>query len=254
MTAVQRHALELMPLETLSPGDILITNDPRVGAPHLNDFIALAPCSCDGVPTAFVATLLHHTDVGGMAPGSMPADATELFQEGIRIPLRKLVADGRYDDGLIELLVGEHPHAAEPARRPRRRRCSAMQLGVRRLQDAAARFGREQLVAAIEAYLDYTEQLCAAASARRLRRAATRRAGCIEDPNPAPTMTCRRSRRIVAEVTVGDGEIAVDFSRSSGQVPLPINVVESNSAAVSLIALRCMLPRTSRATAACSAR
>jgi N-methylhydantoinase B len=241
LTAVQRHALQAMPLSELAPGDILITNDPRVGAPHLNDFVALAPVFCDGVPTAFVATLLHHTDVGGMAPGSMPADATELFQEGIRIPLRKLVEDGRQDERLIELLIA-NTRTPENLRGDLQAQVSAMQLGVRRFQDAAARFGRERLVAAIEAYLDYTEQLTRHGIRNTLTPGTYAATRFIEDPNPAAEDDAPPVASIVAEVTIGDGMVSVDFTRSSAQVPLPINVVESNSAAVSVIALRCMLP------------
>jgi N-methylhydantoinase B len=241
LTAVQRRALEVMPLDTLAPGDILITNDPQVGAPHLNDFVALAPVFCDGIPTAFVATLLHHTDVGGMAPGSMPADATELFQEGIRIPLRKLIDDGRYDDGLIELLLA-NTRTPQNLRGDLQAQVSAMQLGVRRVQEATERFGRERLVSAISAYLDYTEQLVRHGIRTTLTPGTYRATRHIEDPNPAADDTAPPIASIVAEVVVGDGTVIVDFSRSSAQVPLPINVVESNSAAVSVIALRCMLP------------
>lgn len=241
LTAVQRHALELIPLDTLAPGDILITNDPQVGAPHLNDFIALAPVFSDGVPIAFVATLLHHTDVGGMAPGSMPADATELFQEGIRIPLRKLIDDGRFDDGLIELLLA-NTRTPQNLRGDLQAQVSAMQLGVKRLQEATARFGRELLVSAISAYLDYTEQLVRHGIRTTLTPGTYQATRHIEDPNPAADDAAPPIASIVAEVVVGDGTVIVDFSRSSAQVPLPINVVESNSAAVSVIALRCMLP------------
>jgi N-methylhydantoinase B len=241
LTAVQRHALDVMPAHTLAPGDLLITNDPSVGAPHLNDFVVLAPVFVDEVPVAFVATLMHHTDVGGKAPGSMPADATELFQEGIRVPLRKLVSGGRRDDGLVELLLA-NTRTPHNLRGDLEAQVSATELGVRRLQEAAARFGRERLVVAISAYLDYTEALVRRGIGDGLAPGRYTASRLVEDPAPSAEDDVPPIATIVADVEVGDGTIAVDFSRSSAQVPLPINVVASNSAAVSLIALRCMLP------------
>ena len=247
LTAVQVNAMKTMSLDDLHEGDILITNDPVLGVPHLSDFVALAPVFLDGQLTAFVASLMHHTDVGGMAPGSMPADATELFQEGFRIPIRKLVAGGRYDDGLVEIMRA-NTRLPQNLNGDLQAQVSAMQLGVRRLGEAAERFGRALLVASISAYLDYTEELVRHGIRETLRSGVYTATREIESPTlrgdgdgdgdgDAPPVA-----RIVADVTIGDGSLAVDFSRSSEQVALPINVVESNSSAVSIIALRCMLP------------
>ena len=66
----------------VSPGDQFIVNDPFAGGTHLNDITIVAPCLVDGELVGWVANRAHHADVGGAAPGSLPADATEIFEEG----------------------------------------------------------------------------------------------------------------------------------------------------------------------------
>ena len=70
----------------LAAGDQVVLNDPFAGGTHLNDLTLVAPCFLDGRLVGWAANRAHHADVGGMAPGSIPADATEIYQEGLRIP------------------------------------------------------------------------------------------------------------------------------------------------------------------------
>ncbi|MHB1534438.1 MAG: hydantoinase B/oxoprolinase family protein [Acidimicrobiales bacterium] len=68
------------------PGEQVILNDPFAGGTHLNDVTLVAPCHLGDRLVAWVANRAHHSDVGGMVPGSLPPAATEIFQEGLRIP------------------------------------------------------------------------------------------------------------------------------------------------------------------------
>ena len=70
----------------LGPGQQVVLNDPFAGGTHLNDLTLVAPCFAAGRLVGWAANRAHHADVGGMAPGSIPADATEIHQEGLRIP------------------------------------------------------------------------------------------------------------------------------------------------------------------------
>jgi N-methylhydantoinase B/oxoprolinase/acetone carboxylase alpha subunit len=70
----------------LRPGEQVILNDPFAGGTHLNDVTLVAPCHVDGELVGWAANRAHHADLGGAAPGSIPADATEIQQEGLRIP------------------------------------------------------------------------------------------------------------------------------------------------------------------------
>jgi N-methylhydantoinase B/oxoprolinase/acetone carboxylase alpha subunit len=75
-----------------SAGDHWVVNDPFAGGTHLNDITVVTPCVVGGQVVGWVANRAHHADVGGAAPGSLPADATEVFAEGLRIPPVRLTA------------------------------------------------------------------------------------------------------------------------------------------------------------------
>ncbi len=72
--------------DRIEPGQHVILNDPFAGGTHLNDVTLVSPCHLDGRLVGWAANRAHHADVGGAAPGSMPADAVEIQQEGLRLP------------------------------------------------------------------------------------------------------------------------------------------------------------------------
>lgn len=72
--------------DRVGPGDQIALNDPFAGGTHLNDITLVAPCFDGGRIVGWAANRAHHADLGGMAPGSIPPDATEIYQEGFRIP------------------------------------------------------------------------------------------------------------------------------------------------------------------------
>ena len=81
--------------DQLGPGDQAIVNDPFAGGTHLNDVTVVAPCFDGGRLIGWVANRAHHADLGGAAPGSLPADATEIHQEGLRMPPMRLTSEVR---------------------------------------------------------------------------------------------------------------------------------------------------------------
>ena len=99
-----RKVLEEFPLDAMEDGDIFIMNDPYLGGTHLPDIALIMPIFEGGVPIAFSAAMTHHQDVGGMTPGSVPTNATEIFQEGIRIPPLKYYSRGEVNSTLIKIL------------------------------------------------------------------------------------------------------------------------------------------------------
>jgi N-methylhydantoinase B/oxoprolinase/acetone carboxylase alpha subunit len=72
--------------DSVVPGDHVIVNDPYAGGTHLNDITIVTPAFAGARLVGWAATRAHHADVGGAAPGSLPADATEIFEEGLRLP------------------------------------------------------------------------------------------------------------------------------------------------------------------------
>jgi N-methylhydantoinase B len=89
----------------LAPGDCLILSDPYEGGSHLPDIFMFMPIFHEGRLIAFSSTCAHHVDVGGMAPGSASTEATEIFQEGLRIPIVKLYERGVPNSALYELVL-----------------------------------------------------------------------------------------------------------------------------------------------------
>src|SRR5262245_33325279 len=86
MPASVRAAIDAFGDGSLRPGDQVILNDPFAGGTHLNDITLVAPCFVSGQLVGWAANRAHHADVGGAAPGSIPADATDIAQEGLRLP------------------------------------------------------------------------------------------------------------------------------------------------------------------------
>ncbi|MCK7514312.1 MAG: hydantoinase B/oxoprolinase family protein [Desulfobacterales bacterium] len=154
------------PFET---GDLVILNDPYRGGTHLPDITCISPVFLGGKLAFFVANRAHHSDVGGMTPGSMPL-ATELFQEGLIIPPLKLVRRGRLNRGRLRPHPGQRPDARRAARRP-----PGPGRGQRHRPGADRRGGgplRRRTRSALYAGLiqDYSESIPAPDAARHPRR------------------------------------------------------------------------------------
>src|ERR687889_1135915 len=86
-------------------GDVFALNDPYSGGTHLPDITLVSPIAPDGEILGFAVTRAHHSDVGGMRPGSAPSDSREIYQEGIIIPPIRLVRGGDYVDDVLDLLL-----------------------------------------------------------------------------------------------------------------------------------------------------
>ena len=119
-------------LGRVAAGEQVILNDPFAGGTHLNDITLVAACFVDGRLVGWVANRAHHADVGGAAPGSMPADATEIFAEGLRLPPVRLT------DEVRARAVRQLPHARR-ARGDLDAQVGANAVGVERLAALAGR-------------------------------------------------------------------------------------------------------------------
>ena len=90
----------------IQEGDVFMTNDPYYGGvTHLNDIVVAMPVFSDGKLIAWTADIAHNSDVGGMAPGSLTGDATEIFQEGIRLPAIKAISQGKTIQSVMDILI-----------------------------------------------------------------------------------------------------------------------------------------------------
>ena len=143
--------------EDMSEGDIFVANDPYVaGGTHLPDVNLAMPCFVNGQLLGFLCNIAHHADIGGMTPGSMAGGMSEIYQEGLRIPLVRLFTAGELNQDIFDLLLLN-------VRVPHERRgdyfaqVAACRLGSRRLNELALRYGAATLTAAFAAIMDRTE-------------------------------------------------------------------------------------------------
>lgn len=220
--------------QSIGPGDVYIVNDPYVGGTHLNDVAIYAPRADPSSLHLFPAIRAHWADVGGAVAGSISGQSTHVFQEGVRIPPLRLMADGAFNEELCELLFAN-------VRDPDERRGDLMAMlgtanvAARRLDDLEKRYGRETIALVTRALLDRAE-----ARVREVIRswpAGTYRYENYLDNSGSgsePMLVCLR-------VTVQDDGIECDFTGTTPQVAGPINGSWANTATGCFIVLKSFL-------------
>lgn len=104
MFSIQINAIKRKFGDKINPGDIFILNNPYEGGTHFNDVGVIKPIFVDGKLFAFAISISHWTDVGGKSPGSLPADSTEVFQEGICFPGVHIYKAGELQDSVIDII------------------------------------------------------------------------------------------------------------------------------------------------------
>src|SRR5881296_1150227 len=129
----------------MAPGDVLVLNDPFAGGTHLPDVTVVAPVFLPGRrrPFAYVANRAHHADIGGMAPGSMPL-ATEIFQEGFRLPPVRLVAAGRMVADVRALFLA-NTRVPEEREGDLEAQWAALRVGAERVRELCRAHGRARV-------------------------------------------------------------------------------------------------------------
>lgn len=158
MTGLMEKLLAKYALEDIEEGDLFVANDPHVaGGTHLPDINMAMPVFVDGALSAFVCNIAHHADVGGMAPGSMAGGMSEIYQEGLRIPVIKLFRRGELQEDLFELLL-LNVRIPEERRGDYYAQIAACRLGHRRLIEAAETYSIATLNAAFGEIVERTEK------------------------------------------------------------------------------------------------
>ncbi|MCP5154245.1 MAG: hydantoinase B/oxoprolinase family protein [Ectothiorhodospiraceae bacterium] len=148
MTGLMESLLARHPLASIRDGDLFVANDPHVaGGTHLPDINMAMPVFVDGELLGFVCNIAHHADVGGMVPGSMAGGMSEIYQEGLRIPVVRLARGGELQSDLLDLML-LNVRLPEERRGDYNAQIAACRLGVRRMRETAARHGADVLRAA----------------------------------------------------------------------------------------------------------
>jgi N-methylhydantoinase B len=140
-----------------APGDVWLVNDPYRGGTHLPDLTLISALALNGATAAYAVSRAHHADVGGMAPGSMPAGSRELLQEGLVVPPVRIVRGGEIVEDVLAILLANSRTPVE-RRGDLRAQVAAQRLAERRLAEVAERFGAGLVREAFDALHAYAER------------------------------------------------------------------------------------------------
>ena len=219
---------------SLGVGDAVLVSDAFEGGTHLNDLTLVSPVYEEGVLLGYVANRAHHADVGGKAPGSMPGDATDIFQEGLRIPPVVAWRAGEPVDDILRLVVH---NSRQPAERmgDLRAQAGANAVGAERLRGLARRMGPGPLAAAMVDLIDYSERAVRAGIAA-LPDGAWSFDDVLDSDGAGP-----RPVHIRAIVRIRGDEMVVDLSRSENQRRGPVNAVRAVTVSCVTFVVRCLL-------------
>lgn len=218
----------------MAPGDVFIMNDPYgAGGQHLPDIYVIKPLYWEGELEGYACTMAHHSDVGGIAPGSVAIHATDIYQEGLRLPMLKLYEAGKANQALFEII---EKNTRQPVQvlgdlRAQLAACAAADRGLAAL---LKRYGGVAVRPYLEAIMDQAERLMRAfirAIPDGQYRFTDWIDGIGESPQPLKIAVC---------VTVDGDEVEVDFTGTSAQVPAAINCPIAMARSSAYCAIRCI--------------
>jgi len=212
-------------------GDMVLLNDPFAGGTHLPDLTLVSAQWKAGRPILFVASRAHHSDVGGMTPGSMPL-SSEIFQEGIRLPPVRLVRRGRLEGDLLSVLFA-NVRTPEERRGDLMAQLAANRIGLRALAGLCEREGEARVLGAARALMNYSERRMRAL----LRGIPAGRWGATDHLEPGAD-----GRRPALRVTVSlrRGRALIDFTGTDLQLPDSRNAVSAITRSAVFYVFRCL--------------
>ena len=235
MCGLMEKLLAKYKLEKIEDGDLFVANDPHVaGGTHLPDINLAMPVFTEGKLTAFVCNIAHHADVGGMAPGSMAGGMSEIYQEGLRIPVVKLFRRGELQEDLFELLL-LNVRIPEERRGDYYAQIASCRLGRRRLLEAYETYSVNTINAAFQDIVSRTEQ--------RMREAVasipdgTYTFEDMMDDDGLGTVDIP----IKVRIDVAGDRVKFDFNGTSPQVAGNINVTLNATQAAAAYCLKALL-------------
>lgn len=222
------HFLEAFPVDSLSPGDVLITNDPWKTASQLNDITVTTPVFKDGRLVAFFANTCHALDIGGRG---LSADSRTVFEEGLFLPMMKLHDAGKPVQAVFDLLAA-NVRTPEEVLGDIHSQIVGNEVGARQLLSFMDEFSLADIADIADEIITRTE----AATRARIRE--------LPDGEYPYRLTIDGFDdpiEISARVIIRNGDIQVDFSGSSGSVPYGVNVCLNYTRAYTTYGIKCAI-------------
>lgn len=150
----------------IQPGDVFITNDPYYGGvTHLNDLVVCMPVFSGDRLIAWTANIAHNSDVGGKSPGSLSADATEIFQEGLRLPAIKMISKGEAIPGIFDIIT-VNSRMSDFLEGDLWAAIASVRIGAKRLAELAEKYTVATFEAAMAGFMDHGEKIALAELAK----------------------------------------------------------------------------------------
>mgnify|MGYP003339960070 FL=1 len=229
-----RACLKRYPVDTLKEGDFLINNDPFEGGQHIPDVFIFTPIFVKGRVVGFGASVAHHLDLGGGAPG-LNIHASDVYQEGLRFPPSKYSFANDWNGGAFERLVTANVRVPDLTIGDFNAQFAANAIGVLRVKQLCERYGTDKVEAAMQEMQDYSERRVRAAIAKAPKgifygEDAIDDDGITDDPLV-----------IKARVTIADDSVEIDFEGTCGQVKRNLNCPYSSTLSAALSCVKSVL-------------
>ena len=219
--------------EKLEAGDAILANDPYLGGVHLNDITLISPVDYQGERFGYVASLVHHVDVGGGAPASIGA-FREVFQEGIIIPPVKLVEGGKIVPDIFRLVLAQIRSQHETAG-DFRAQLAANNTGVRRLSTLLSQLGSKKVAFYMGELITYTERR-ARAELAKLPKGVFTADGYVDNDGFTDEPV-----HLMVKVVIDDSGVLFDFSGSDPQRRAPVNSTYAMTYSACAYVLKCLI-------------
>lgn len=223
--------LRRFPVAGMRPGDAYCMNDPYDGGAHVPDIALLIPVFVNDRVIALSATMSHHQDMGGMTPGSLPTNATDIYQEGVVIPPVKLIDQGVYNDTFVSMMRA-NIRLPDIFMGDLNAQVAAARVGARRLGELATSFG-PGITDVFDLLLDRSETLTRQAITA-LPDGVYRSVDIMDNDG----LDLDRRIRIEVAVIIEGSDITVDFTGTSDQVRGPFNSSPAATMAAVYYAIR----------------
>ncbi|MWV63222.1 hydantoinase B/oxoprolinase family protein [Halorubrum sp. JWXQ-INN 858] len=219
MVPAVESVLEAFPTGEMEPEDVYLMNDPYDGGTHLPDITVVKPVFNDGEVIALGVTMAHHQEMGGKTPGSIPTDATEIYQEGIRFPPLRYHHRGAVNE-TARAVLAKNVRIPDIVLGDLNAQISAVTTGERRLAAVADEHGNGAFAAAVQQIIDHAERLTRSKIAE-IPDGSYAFHDFIDDDG----VEMHQPIRIEATVTVDGSDMHVDFTGTDEQATGPVNAV-----------------------------
>jgi N-methylhydantoinase B len=216
-----RFALQFYGRDGFQEGDVFLANDPYHGGGHLPDYNVFAPVLHGGELVLFASIQCHQADTGGGMPGGYNIDAVDVWAEGVRVPVLKLVERGQLRRDVLYLLETNNRTPTFPG--DIRSQIGAAQLGARRLTEVLARHGAETVRAAVVHFIGTTERRVREEVRRWPDGVYTGDAYVDHDPRGNPDI------HVHCSVTVRGDSLTIDYAGSDTRQDLQAYSTFSNT-------------------------